>query len=198
MGFKPPSGTSKIVKEFVERLDLAAKRSIDDIPVPRTKPDLPPTKPKPKPDAPNPRPDGPTPKPDSPNPKPDGPDPKSDPNRSDRGDGRDNKGRFTGDGGYGKDYEKQGLDALAERRGVTIERKQVKASVDGVDNGRLFDGLIDNGDGTWTAVEVKGGTATRNAAQRAFDNAVNAGTPAYATLDGVRIKITSVILEVVP
>lgn len=120
------------------------------------------------------------------------------PNRVDRGDGRDARGRFTGKQGYGKDYESKGIDRYEARTGRTVERQQVRATVDGVDHGRFFDGLAKKPDGTYEAIEVKGGTATKNAPQRAFDDAISPSNPAHATLpDGTRITITSVRLETV-
>ncbi|MEK6345746.1 MAG: hypothetical protein V4737_18200 [Curtobacterium sp.] len=70
--------------------------------------------------------------------------------------------------------------------------------MDGVPNGRVYDGLAEKPDGTYVGVEIKSGTATRNAEQRAFDNAVSPENPATATLNGKTIKITEVIEQKVP
>jgi hypothetical protein len=49
----------------------------------------------------------------------------------------------------------------------------------------------DKPDGTWEGIEVKSGTSA-DKAQKAFDQAVSYDHPAYAKLNGERIKITSV------
>ena len=116
--------------------------------------------------------------------------------RRDRGDGRDASGRFTGKGKYGKDYEAYGLAKL-ERTVGPIERRQVRSHVDGSTNGRFYDGLIRNPDGTYTGVEIKGGNAKPTQSQRDFDGLVSPGNPARATLDGKPIVITDVIVETV-
>lgn len=117
--------------------------------------------------------------------------------RHDRGDGRDAEGKFTGKGGYGKDYEARGIAELEEQFGP-IETRQVRSSVEGSSNGRFYDGLIRNPDGTYTGVEIKGGTATRNAQQREFDKLISPSNPARATLDGDPIVITLVVLKEIP
>ncbi|WP_221180637.1 hypothetical protein [Curtobacterium sp. PhB115] len=53
-------------------------------------------------------------------------------------------------------------------------------------------------DGTYAGIEIKSGTASRTAAQRAFDTAVSPDNPAIATLNGKIIKITEVIEQKVP
>ena len=75
---------------------------------------------------------------------------------------------------------------------------QKLAHVDGAPNGRLFDGLLEKPDGTLAGVEVKSGTASRNAQQRLFDDMVSYDNPATVTIDGKVWKITSVILKEVP
>ncbi|PTT22419.1 hypothetical protein DBR36_01945 [Microbacterium sp. HMWF026] len=68
----------------------------------------------------------------------------------------------------------------------------------GSPNGRFYDGLIRNDDGTYAAIEVKSGGATRTADQRAFDELVNEGIPASARIHGEPIPIVAVILKEVP
>lgn len=118
-----------------------------------------------------------------------------------RNDGRDERGRFIGDGNRPwVDREQIGLDNVAEREGVDIIRDQVAArtSVTG-DQVRYYDGLFPNSDGTYTGIEVKSGSADRNAAQRLFDGTVSVETPAKANLPNVGpISIVKVILERVP
>lgn len=103
--------------------------------------------------------------------------PSIDKSRMDRGGGRDKSGRFTGKGGYGKDYEKHGLDEVEKDFGRKVIRKQVRAHVKDSDHHRYYDGLIKNPDGTYTAIEIKGGTATRSAQQRGFDALVTPTPP---------------------
>jgi len=119
----------------------------------------------------------------------------------DTGGGRDDYGHFAPRPGSRPwvDKEKQGLDEVEVSRGVSIERDRVRADVDGGNpNGRFYDGLIRNDDGTYTAIEVKSGGATRTADQRAFDELVNEGVPASARLHGEPIRIVAVILKEVP
>jgi uncharacterized protein YukE len=118
----------------------------------------------------------------------------------DRGDGRDDEGHFVGsDNKPWVDKEKQGLDELEEVQGQPVVRDKVRAQVEGGNpNGRYYDGLIENADGTYTAAEIKSGGAGRTPEQRQFDDAVNSGTPAEATLNGKKITIVNVILKVVP
>lgn len=70
--------------------------------------------------------------------------------------------------------------------------------VDGVSNGRVYDGLAKKPDGTYVGIEIQSGTASRNAEQRAFDGAVSPNNPATATLNGRIITITEVIEQKVP
>ncbi|WP_300266985.1 hypothetical protein [Microbacterium sp.] len=128
------------------------------------------------------------------------------PNRPDRpgtgrNDGRDARGRFVGDGNRPwADREQIGLDNVAEREGVDIIRDQVAARTSPTgDQIRYYDGLFRNADGTYTGVEVKSGSASRDAAQRLFDGTVSVNTPARANLPDVGpISIVNVILERVP
>lgn len=119
----------------------------------------------------------------------------------DRGDRRDDYGRWAkGDGQHPHiDKEKQALDAVADARGVDVIRTKTRADVEGGNpNGRYFDGLYKNADGTYTAIEVKSGGASRDANQRVFDAIVNGGSPARATLNGKEITIVRVLLKEVP
>lgn len=128
----------------------------------------------------------------------DGPDT---PRGNGRNDGRDERGRFVGDGNRPwVDREKVGLDNVADREGVTIIRDQVASRhPDTGDQIRYYDGLFENADGTYTGVEVKSGTASRNPAQRLFDGAVSVDRPAFVDIPNVGPRtITNVILERVP
>ncbi|RPA06115.1 hypothetical protein [Gordonia sp. OPL2] len=116
--------------------------------------------------------------------------------RSDRGDGRDERGRFANgnDGRSGKAAEKRELDNLEKRTGKPIIREQRQARIDGVPRSRFYDGLIPNGDGTYSGIEVKSGGAKKSGWQKRFDDMVSPERPAYVKLpDGSRVKITKVI-----
>ncbi|MBO0981415.1 hypothetical protein [Microbacterium sp. SD291] len=124
----------------------------------------------------------------------------------DRGDGRDDYGHFVGsENRPWVDKEQLGLDQVADREGVDIIRTQVRATIDGhrrdgtdADQGRFYDGLFKNADGTYTGIEVKSGDATRDPGQRSFDGTVSRERPATATLpppDSKTIEIVEVILE---
>lgn len=125
-----------------------------------------------------------------------------------RGDDRDSVGTFTGRGGtsrgYGRQPEAEGIAKYKgdnDGRWVTTERK--KATVDGVGNGRYYDGLAKLPDGTYEGIEVKSGGAGRDGLQRAFDNAVSPQNPAYVTITNERgimetVKITQVQVVEVP
>lgn len=124
----------------------------------------------------------------------------------DRGDGRDYEGKYA-NGQENRpwvDKEKIGLDQYARRNDVEVERTKVKVDYDGSpQNGRTYDGLEKNPDGTYTGVEVKSGSAIDDYnrpgnTQRQFDDAVNAGTPAHGKLNGEDIVITRVRTEEVP
>lgn len=118
-----------------------------------------------------------------------------------RHDGRDDRGRFTGDGNRPwVDRERIGLDNVAEREGVEVIRDHVASRHPSAGNQiRYFDGLFENADGTYTAIEVKSGSASRNPAQRLFDGAVSVEIPAIAHLPNRGpISIVQVILERVP
>jgi RHS repeat-associated protein len=105
--------------------------------------------------------------------------------------GRDALGRFTGAGGYGAASEARGLSEYELATGQTVIRNHVRATLSGGGSGRYYDGLIRNADGTYTGIEVKSGSASLTASQRAFDNAVNASGVARAMLNGRLIEITS-------
>ncbi|WP_350350192.1 hypothetical protein ABS642_11675 [Microbacterium sp. A8/3-1] len=118
-----------------------------------------------------------------------------------RNDGRDDRGRFVGDGNRPwVDREQIGLDNVANREGVDVIRDQVASRHPSTgDQIRYYDGLFANADGTYTGIEVKSGSASRNPAQTLFDGAVSVETPAIANLPNVgQISIVQVILERVP
>ncbi|MFJ7289688.1 hypothetical protein ACIQUC_15360 [Curtobacterium sp. NPDC098951] len=94
--------------------------------------------------------------------------------------------------------EAQGIKQVEKRLGTEVDTTKVKARVDGVSNGRVYDGLAKKPDGTYVGIEIKSGAASRNAEQRAFDGAVSPSNPAIATLNGRIIKITEVIEQKVP
>jgi len=114
-----------------------------------------------------------------------------------KGPERDVRGRFTGKGGRPwEDKEKQGLDEYEAKEHVEIIRGKVQAHVEGGNpNGRYFDGLVRNDDGTYSAIEIKSGSGTKTRAQRVFDTIVNSGTPATARLNGDTIEIVEVIVK---
>ena len=170
----PKSGSSKIAKAVVDRLEVGKK-----IPAKARTP-----RPKPKADA---TPPAPHPKP-KPNTDPKAPHPKY-PDRNADGTYR---GGDAPNGG--KVAEQRRLDELEERFGP-IERRQVRSQVPGSDHGRFYDGLVRNPDGTYTAIEVKSGNARLTPQQREFDNLVSRENPAMAVLDGQEIVITRIYLS---
>ncbi|QKT08849.1 hypothetical protein HUN08_17765 [Gordonia sp. X0973] len=119
---------------------------------------------------------------------------------ADRGDGRDNLGQYArgNDGRSGKNAEKVALDKYeSQNPGVKVVRDQRLAQIPNArgvsQNGRYYDGLVKNSDGTYTGIEVKSGTASLTPGQRSFDGAVNGGQPAYVKLpDGTTGKIVRV------
>ena len=124
----------------------------------------------------------------------------------DRGDGRDYLGHFA----KGQkdpswvDSERIGLDKFAEERNVDVIRTKVRVDFDNSpQNGRYYDGLVENSDGTYTAIEIKSGSAYDDyfrpgSTQRQFDESVNGGTSATGRLDGNDIEITRVIVRKEP
>lgn len=94
--------------------------------------------------------------------------------------------------------EEQGLKDYEALSGRSVDRTQVKASVAGAENSRLFDGLVRKPDGTYEGIEVKSGGAIRDAAQAGFDGLVSYENPATAIKNGQSIQITSVRLIQVP
>lgn len=126
----------------------------------------------------------------------------------DRGDGRDYAGTFAKgqDSKPWVDKEKIGLDKHAKDNDVEVIRTKVKVDYDGSpQDGRFYDGLVENADGTYTAIEVKSGSAidkyysqSTKETQRVFDDAVNNGTPAHGSLNGEDITITEVIVRKEP
>lgn len=122
----------------------------------------------------------------------------------DRGDGRDERGHWAKGQEIKpwEDKERIGLGNVARARRVKVIRDKIRANFDGSpqEGGRYYDGLFKNPDGTYSAVEVKSGSAvprynSPSSVQRQFDEAVNAGTPAHATLNGERITITKIVKE---
>ncbi|WJS90912.1 putative T7SS-secreted protein [Microbacterium testaceum] len=114
--------------------------------------------------------------------------------------GRDAKGRFTSDQEVKPwvDKEKQGIDEIQEEFGVEVKTERTAARIEGSDHTRYFDGFFRNDDGTYTAIEVKSGGATRTAGQREFDGLVSEANPAIVKVDGEIIRVTSVYLKRVP
>lgn len=111
--------------------------------------------------------------------------------------GRNNKGQY-----QSKDNNKaradsaqkeaKGIKQYEDETGVEVTTtQQVRASMEGATKERIYDGLVKKPDGTWEGIEVKSGTSA-DKAQKAFDQAVSYDHPAYAKLNGERIKITSV------
>ncbi|WP_091227266.1 hypothetical protein [Microbacterium sp. 3J1] len=103
------------------------------------------------------------------------------------------------------DKEKIGLDEYADEQGADVIRAKIKVDYDGSpQNGRIYDGIERNNDGTYTAIEVKSGPSARpdynsaGSTQRQFDDSVNAGTPAHGKLDGDPVVITHVEVRYVP
>nr|WP_201470323.1 hypothetical protein [Microbacterium hydrocarbonoxydans] len=124
----------------------------------------------------------------------------------DRGDGRDYLGHFA-KGQNNKswvDSERIGLDKFADERNVDVMRTKVRVDFDNSpQNGRYYDGLVANSDGTYTAIEIKSGSAYDDyfrpgSTQRQFDESVNGGTSATGRLDGNDIEITRVIVRKEP
>lgn len=115
----------------------------------------------------------------------------------DRGDGRFLDGTWSnGRTGYydAKGAEQKVLDNLEDDLQLPIERRQVKAHIEGEkQDGRFFDGLIRKPDGTYSGVEVKTGDARYGGTQKHFDGLISSENPAIAKLDGQEIRITEVI-----
>lgn len=120
--------------------------------------------------------------------------------------GRDIEGKYNGDGQRPwVDTEKIGLDEIVDATGQDVIRDKVRATLEGyykpggtAEQQRYYDGLLANSDGTYTGIEVKSGTGSRDAAQRGFDATVSPERPAIATLNGRTIRIVDVILKHVP
>lgn len=113
----------------------------------------------------------------------------------DLGYGRDYLGHFTGSSGYGAEAEAAALERYAARTGEVVITSKIRTSFsDGNGGWRYYDGLVRPADGSYMGLEVKSGTAARNQHQAAFDSRANSGDSAYATLDGARIRISSVQL----
>ncbi|OZB84804.1 MAG: hypothetical protein B7X32_05825 [Microbacterium sp. 13-71-7] len=124
----------------------------------------------------------------------------------DTGNGRDDWGHWAT--GQEKkpwlDKQEQCLKDYEKGKDVEVVRKDVVAKLDQApQNGRLYDGLVENSDGTYTGIEVKSGSAfdkyyAPSNTQREFDEMVNSGTPAHAKLDGKDIVIREVVVVRVP
>lgn len=120
----------------------------------------------------------------------------------DRGDGRDDYGQFA-KGQSTKpwvDKEKQGLDEVEVDVGEEMIRTKARSSVEGSPQQRYFDGYYKNADGSYTAVEVKSGSAldrylSNEGNQKAFDDAISAENPAHVTLNGEKVLITNVRVQ---
>ena len=122
---------------------------------------------------------------------------------ADRGDRRDASGRFTENNSGAHtyaDYERQGREMYSQQReeaGKPFRRmveEQRKTHVDGVEQGRFYDGLAQEADGTWTGIENKHGTDRFETQQREFDEAVSPGNPARVRFDtGEEIEVVRVV-----
>jgi hypothetical protein len=124
-------------------------------------------------------------------PRPRGAGASSDLSHTDRGDGRDPSGRFTGKGGYGKSAEARGLARYESNAGRPVIKQQI-AVTNKQGGTRFYDGLSRKPDGTYEGVEVKSGNASLDAHQRTFDAGVESGNPATGMLNGKPITVTSV------
>jgi hypothetical protein len=96
--------------------------------------------------------------------------------------GRNNKGEYRSEDNDkaradSAQKEAQGLKQYEEQRGVDVDVTRVRASQDGADRVRYYDGLVKKSDGTYEGIEVKSGTS-KDASQEAFDNGVSYDKPA--------------------
>lgn len=96
------------------------------------------------------------------------------------------------------DKEKQGIDEIQDEFGVEVRTERTAGRIEGSDHTRYFDGFFRNDDGTYTAIEVKSGGATRTAGQREFDGLVSETNPTIVKVDGEIMRVTSVYLKRVP
>ena len=121
----------------------------------------------------------------------------------DRGDGRDYEGKYSNgqETQPWVDKEKIGLDKFAAEEQVEVIRTKAKVGYDGApQDGRYYDGLVRNPDGTFTAIEIKSGGAydayfRPGSTQRQFDAQVNDGAVARGQLNGESIEISRVIVR---
>lgn len=120
----------------------------------------------------------------------------------DRGDSRDESGHFARgqDSKPWTDKEKQGLDEIEKELDEQVNRTKARTTLEGSSQHRYFDGYYKNADGSYTAVEVKSGSAVdkylRNEGnQKAFDDAISSENPASVTLNGERVSITNVRVQ---
>lgn len=127
----------------------------------------------------------------------------------DRGDGRDTGGRWTKRDPDAppidhKLKEQQGLDDVEEAVQQAVIRDKLHVDYPGSpQNGRFYDGLYRNPDGTYTGVEVKSGGAYDDYlrpgnTQRQFDSQVSTENPAVGYLNGEEIKIVKVRVVPIP
>lgn len=67
------------------------------------------------------------------------------------------------------------------------------ARINGVDQDRFYDRIVQTYDGTWVGLEIKYRTGQRDAKQRAYDNLISPENPAIVKLeDGGTIRITEI------
>ena len=85
-------------------------------------------------------------------------------------------------GRVGAEEEARALDGL-ENEGLVVNRDQTKVASPDFDKTRIYDGTVQI-DGKWYGVETKGGTASKDAHQRAFDAWLNAPGNTVRTRDG--------------
>lgn len=111
--------------------------------------------------------------------------------------GRNNKGEYQSkDDDRARidsaEKEAQGIKQYEAENGTKVTSTQhVRAQMEGATKERVYDGLMKKPDGTWEGIEVKSGKSA-DKTQEAFDREVSYDHPAYATLNGERIEITSV------
>ena len=85
-------------------------------------------------------------------------------------------------GRVGAEEEARALDGL-ENEGLVVNRDQTKVASPDFDKTRIYDGTVQI-DGKWYGVETKGGTAGKDAHQRAFDAWLNTPGNTVRTRDG--------------
>jgi hypothetical protein len=126
--------------------------------------------------------------------------------------GRNNLGKYTSqNGGDAKSTKKEqaALDTYASRRNVTVEKRQVHATLTREAVAKLtpeeaaqlnlyrkYDGLVLKPNGHYKALEVKTGSARYQPGQKPFDDAILRGGQATAVRDGKTVIIDEV--EIIP